>query len=61
MGGRSDSELFWIPAHLLPELLRIPSQGYEFELDMPLLSRNKRLTIVEQPIRTIYLDAAAVC
>jgi putative flippase GtrA len=48
-----------IPAHLLPELLRIPSQGYEFELDMLLLSRNKRLTIVEQPIRTIYLDGNA--
>jgi len=48
-----------IPAHLLPDLLRIPSQGYEFELDMLLLSRNQRLVIVEQPIRTIYLDGNA--
>jgi glycosyltransferase involved in cell wall biosynthesis len=48
-----------IPAHLLPDLLKTPSQGYEFELDMLLLSRNKRLAIVEQPIRTIYLDGNA--
>ena len=45
-----------IPAHLLPDLLKIPSQGYEFELDMLLLSRNKRLRLLEKPIRTIYLD-----
>ncbi len=48
-----------IPAHLLPELLKVPSQGYEFELDMLLLSRNKRLRILEAPIRTIYLDGNA--
>jgi putative flippase GtrA len=45
-----------IPATLLPELLKIPSQGYEFELDMLLVSRRRRLRILEQPIRTIYLD-----
>ncbi len=45
-----------IPGRLLPDLMRISSQGYEFELDMLLLSRNQRLRILEQPIRTIYLD-----
>jgi glycosyltransferase involved in cell wall biosynthesis len=48
-----------IPMDLLPELMKIPSQGYEFELDMLLLSRNRRLRIVEQPVRTIYLDGNA--
>ena len=48
-----------IPAHLLPDLLKTPSQGYEFELDMLLLSRNRRLRILEQPIRTIYLEGNA--
>lgn len=48
-----------IPGHLLPDLLKIPSQGYEFELDMLLLSRNRRLRILERPIRTIYLDGNA--
>ena len=48
-----------IPAHLLADLLKITSQGYEFELDMLLLSRNRRMRILEQPIRTIYLDGNA--
>ena len=48
-----------VPAHLLPDLLKVPSQGYEFELDMLLLSRNRRLHILEQPIRTIYLEGNA--
>jgi putative flippase GtrA len=48
-----------IPAHLLPVLLKTPSQGYEFELDMLLLTRNQRTAVVEQPIRTIYLDGNA--
>src|ERR1700683_2884316 len=48
-----------IPAHLLPDLLKTPSQGYEFELDMLLLTRNQRVAVVEQPIRTIYLDGNA--
>jgi putative flippase GtrA len=48
-----------IPARLLPDLLKTPSQGYEFELDMLLLTRNQRVPIVEQPIRTIYLDGNA--
>lgn len=48
-----------LPGRLLPDLLKIPSQGYEFELDMLLLSRNQRLRILEQPIRTIYLDGNA--
>ena len=38
---------------------KTPSQGYEFELDMLLLTRNQRVTVVEQPIRTIYLDGNA--
>ena len=40
-------------------LLKTPSQGYEFELDMLLLTRNERVPIVEQPIQTIYLDGNA--
>jgi glycosyltransferase involved in cell wall biosynthesis len=48
-----------IPARLLSDLLKTPSQGYEFELDMLLLTRNQRVPIVEQPIQTIYLDGNA--
>jgi putative flippase GtrA len=45
-----------IPASLLPLLLKLPSQGYEFELDMLLLCHSQRMPILEAPIRTIYLD-----
>lgn len=45
-----------IPAALVPHLLRLPSSGYEFELDMLLACKHQSCPIVEEPIRTIYLD-----
>jgi putative flippase GtrA len=44
-----------IPYSLLAALMKIASQGYEFELDMLLLCQSRRFPIVEVPIRTIYL------
>ncbi len=43
-----------IPAGLLPELLRIESNGYEFELEMLLAAHRLDIALVEEPIRTIY-------
>jgi glycosyltransferase involved in cell wall biosynthesis len=45
-----------IPAFLLPWVLRIAGNGYEFELDMLTLCRRQECRVVEEPIRTIYLD-----
>jgi glycosyltransferase involved in cell wall biosynthesis/SAM-dependent methyltransferase len=45
-----------IPAALIPHLLRTPSQGYEFELDMLIACKHRAFPILEEPIRTIYLD-----
>jgi glycosyltransferase involved in cell wall biosynthesis len=45
-----------IPKELIPHLLRIPSQGYEFELDMLIACKHQGFPIVQEPIRTIYLD-----
>ena len=45
-----------IPAALIPHLLRIPSQGYEFELDMLITCKHQAHPILEEPIRTIYLE-----
>lgn len=45
-----------IPASLVPHLLRLPSSGYEFELDMLLACKHQACAIVEAPIRTIYLE-----
>jgi glycosyltransferase involved in cell wall biosynthesis/SAM-dependent methyltransferase len=45
-----------IPAGLIPHLLRTASQGYEFELDMLIACKHRACPILEEPIRTIYLD-----
>jgi putative flippase GtrA len=43
-----------LPAKLLPYLVNIPSNAYEFELDMLVLAKHLGLPVVEQQIRTIY-------
>ena len=45
-----------IPASLIPHLLRLSSTGYEFELDMLLACKYQNCPIIEEPIRTIYLE-----
>lgn len=54
----SDSQtgLRGIPAALIPHLLRLSSSGYEFELDMLLACKHQSYPILQEPIRTIYLD-----
>jgi len=48
-----------IPYCLLPDLLKIAPQGYDFELAMLLRTRERRLKVLEAPIRTIYIDRNA--
>ncbi len=45
-----------IPTSIIPDLLRIKANEYEFELDMILQCRNRGIPIRETPIKTIYLD-----
>jgi glycosyltransferase involved in cell wall biosynthesis len=45
-----------IPAQFIPHLLRLAPSGYEFELDMLLACKFQSCPIVEEPIRTIYLE-----
>jgi putative flippase GtrA len=56
--GLADTQtgLRGVPRTLIPHLLRMPSSGYEFELDMLIACKHQSCPIVEQPIRTIYLD-----
>jgi len=44
-----------VPRDFLKELLKIPPQGYEFELEMLLLAVRSRMEIKEIPIKTVYL------
>src|SRR5262249_20204662 len=45
-----------IPACLIPSLLRLPSSGYEFEMDMLIACKHQQCPVAEVPIRTIYED-----
>jgi glycosyltransferase involved in cell wall biosynthesis len=48
-----------IPASLIGHLLRVPSTGYEFELDMLMACKYQGCPIQQIPIRTIYEDGNA--
>ncbi|MBM4094785.1 MAG: glycosyltransferase [Planctomycetes bacterium] len=45
-----------IPMAMIPRLLVIPHQGYEFELEMLLICKYEGVRIRETGIQTIYLD-----
>lgn len=48
-----------IPAPLMRDLLALPSNRYEFEMDMLVLAAQKRVHIREETIQTIYLAGNA--
>ena len=43
-----------IPVRYIPRLLKIESDGYEFELDMLLMCKHSKIRIVQCPITTLY-------
>lgn len=45
-----------IPRDLIPDLLRISSSSYEFEIDMLLTCRQTGRSFAQVPISTIYID-----
>jgi glycosyltransferase involved in cell wall biosynthesis len=58
--GRSISDtqtgLRGIPRALVPELLRVPGERYEYEMNVLLAAKALALSVVEVPIRTIYVE-----
>ncbi len=50
----SQTGLRAIPAALLPTLLKLPSSGYEFELEALIAAKHHGVKVIEDPIRTIY-------
>lgn len=48
-----------IPLLFVPELLRLFTMGYDYELDMLMHTRQVGVSIVEVPIETVYLEANA--
>lgn len=45
-----------IPAGLIPQLLRLAPNGYEFELDALIAAKHRSVPVAEIPIATVYLD-----
>jgi glycosyltransferase involved in cell wall biosynthesis len=45
-----------IPRRLLPELIEIPYDHYELELEMLMVARRRHVPLVEIPIETIYIE-----
>jgi glycosyltransferase involved in cell wall biosynthesis len=43
-----------IPASLLPRLMRVESNRYEYELEMLIAAHQLGMPVIERPIRTIY-------
>ena len=52
----TQSGLRGIPMSFIPRLLKIGSDGYEFELDMLLASKYSGRQIIEREIQTVYLE-----
>ena len=52
----TQSGLRGVPAALIPHLLRMKSSGYEFELDMLIACKHQGFPVIEEPVRTVYLD-----
>ena len=48
-----------LPIEIAPELLSIRAQRYEFELDMLIFCKHRKIEILEVPIQTIYIDENA--
>lgn len=43
-----------IPRQFAESVLSLPAAGYEFEMDMLMLARERRLQVSEEPIQTVY-------
>lgn len=45
-----------IPRRFVPDVVRLRSSGYDFEMEMLLEAHRNKAAIVEQPIATVYTD-----
>jgi glycosyltransferase involved in cell wall biosynthesis len=45
-----------LPRAVIPELLRVPGERYEYEMNVLLAAKRLEIPIAEVPIRTIYVD-----
>jgi glycosyltransferase involved in cell wall biosynthesis len=57
-GTLSDTQsgLRCIPMHMVPGLIRLEGEGYEYEMNMLISAKKGRTRILEETISTIYLE-----
>lgn len=52
----TQSGLRGLPRSIFPHLLETAGEGYEYEINMLILTKRESVDIIEIPIRTIYLE-----
>lgn len=52
----TQSGLRGLPRAILPDVLKIKGERYEFEINMLILTKMKSVTVLEVPIDTIYIE-----
>jgi len=52
----TQSGLRGIPTSILPKLLKVSGEGYEYELGMLIAVNESKMPIQEVPVETVYLD-----
>jgi glycosyltransferase involved in cell wall biosynthesis len=52
----TQSGLRGLPLEIVPELLNVKGERYEFEINMLILTKMKSIDILEVPIETIYIE-----
>lgn len=52
----SQTGLRYLPREILPHLLTMPGERYEFELECLFAARNLGFAIIQVPIQTVYID-----
>ncbi|UCH96500.1 MAG: bifunctional glycosyltransferase family 2/GtrA family protein [Candidatus Aminicenantes bacterium] len=52
----TQSGLRGLPRSLVPQLLKVTGERYEYEINMLILSKRQSVDIIETPIDTIYLE-----
>ncbi|MDR0396159.1 MAG: bifunctional glycosyltransferase family 2/GtrA family protein [Oscillospiraceae bacterium] len=45
-----------LPASSLPDMMRLPGERYEYEMNMLLQLKEMKLELAEEPIETVYID-----
>ncbi len=52
----TQSGLRCIPRHIVPDLIRLEGEKYEYEMNMLISTKTSHTVIIEEPITTVYIE-----